>query len=102
MIVMQVNIQVKPERQSEFEMNFAQMLPELSRHPGVLAMDLSRSVERPGEYFLIEKYADEGALRYHQECPACKTFGERVAALQLSEPVCSRYEEAVALSVYRR
>lgn len=101
MIIMRVLVQVKPECGQEFEMYFAEMLPDLAKHPGIIQMDLSRSTEREGEYLLIEKYSDEGAFHYHKVCPSCMEFSNRVNQLLNGEPECSRYEEAAVLGTYK-
>jgi heme-degrading monooxygenase HmoA len=56
MILEVAPLQVIPERTAEFEAAFEQAQAIISSMPGYLSHELSRCVERPGEYILLVRW----------------------------------------------
>ena len=79
MIVLQVTVQVKPERRAEFL--------EAVRHdaehsekdePGCLRFDVIQDRDDPCRLYYYEVYKDEAALAAHRESPHFKQYAETI------------------------
>jgi quinol monooxygenase YgiN len=44
---------------------YAESCPEVRAQPGVLEFELYESIERPGQFVVLQRYADEQALANH-------------------------------------
>ena len=56
MIIEQVLLPVRPDRQPDFEKAFAQATPLISGMPGFRGLTLSRCVEDDGSYLLLVEW----------------------------------------------
>jgi heme-degrading monooxygenase HmoA len=50
-------LRVRPGQDAEFEKAFAQAKPIITSSPGFLNVELQRSVEQPGTYLLLVRWA---------------------------------------------
>jgi quinol monooxygenase YgiN/catechol 2,3-dioxygenase-like lactoylglutathione lyase family enzyme len=82
------------------EMELERLMSDLTRQvrasePGCLGFDWVRSTDTPGEYLVIERYADDAALAAHQATPYLHTFLPHLLGCLTGPPAVARYAEAL-------
>lgn len=84
MLVLHVNIQIKPEYAEEFIRATADNSANSLKEPGVVRFDLVQNQEDPSCYMLMEIYQNDDALLRHKETAHyarwCATVEKMMAA----------------------
>ncbi len=74
MIVLIVNMTVKPGTEQECIRLCRQMTEESLKEPGCTQYAVSQSTENPRHFVIFEEYVDELALRLHRDSPHFDRF----------------------------
>ena len=67
MIVLIVNIRVKPERVEEFKAAITENASNSVREPGVARFDVMQQMDDPAHFTLVEAYRTPEAVAAHKE-----------------------------------
>lgn len=85
MLIVHVNVHVKPERIEEFKMATIQNASESVREPGIARFDLVQKEDDPTRFVLVEVYRDSDATARHKETAHYAAWRDSVAPM-MAEP----------------
>lgn len=78
MLIVHVNVHVKPGSESAFLNATVENARESLKEPGIARFDVVRGVEDPSFFVLVEAYRDDQAPAAHKETAHYKTWRDRV------------------------
>ena len=88
MLVLMVNVQVKPGRRDEFiEVIKEDQLSTSTKEDGNFQFNVIQDNEDPDRFFLYEVYRDEAALEAHRAAPHFLKYREATADIYVEDPV---------------
>lgn len=90
MVIMQVQISVKPEYLDQFKDAIIRNTTQSRQEPGNIRFDVAQSVDDPTQFLLIEVYQDEDARQAHWNSDHFKAYRE-VASYAVAERVSKTY-----------
>ena len=80
MVVMIIEVHVKPERRAEFlEVIKHDAVHSEGDEPGCLRFDVLQSADDANKFYYYEVYKDEAARMAHRETPHFKEYAEKSA-----------------------
>jgi (4S)-4-hydroxy-5-phosphonooxypentane-2,3-dione isomerase len=85
MLILQVNVRVKPEHVAAFREASAANSAGSLRESGVARFDVLQNEEDPTRFMLVEAYRDRGAVTAHKDTPHYRTWVEAVTPM-MAEP----------------
>ncbi|MBP7737151.1 MAG: antibiotic biosynthesis monooxygenase [Spirochaetes bacterium] len=85
MLIVHVNVHVKPERIEEFKMASIQNASESVREPGIARFDVVQKEDDPTRFVLVEVYRDSDATARHKETAHYAAWRDAVAPM-MAEP----------------
>jgi len=78
MVVLQVAVQVKPERLAQFlEAVHHDAVHSENDEPGCLRFDVIQDRDDPNRFYFYEVYRDEAALEAHRQTPHFQLYAEK-------------------------
>lgn len=90
MLVLMVNVQVKPGRRDEFiEVIKEDQLSTSTKEDGNFQFNVIQDNEDSDRFFLYEVYRDEAALEAHRAAPHFLKYREATADIYVEDPVRS-------------
>ena len=88
MLVLMVNVQVKPGRRDEFiEVIKEDQLSTSTKEDGNFQFNVIQDNEDPDRFFLYEVYRDVAALEAHRAAPHFLKYREATADIYVEDPV---------------
>ncbi len=94
MLIVQVNVHVKPDRIEDFKMATILNASESVREPGIARFDVIQREDDPSRFVLVEAYRDINAPGRHKETAHYAAWRDAVAAM-MAEPRSSVKYRAV-------
>jgi quinol monooxygenase YgiN len=85
MLILQVNVRVKPEHVDAFRAATTANAQGSLAEPGVARFDVLQSEEDPTRFMLVEAYRDPQAMAAHKNTPHYKAWVE-AATPMMAEP----------------
>ena len=85
MLVVHVNVHVKPDRIEDFKMATIQNASESVREPGIARFDVMQREDDPSKFVLVEVYRDADATMRHKETGHYAAWRDAVAPM-MAEP----------------
>jgi len=85
MLILQVNVRVKPEHVAAFREASAANSAGSLAEPGIARFDVLQNEEDPTRFMLVEAYRDRGAVAAHKETPHYRAWVEAVTPMK-AEP----------------
>jgi quinol monooxygenase YgiN len=79
-------LQIKDGKQLAFEDEFLRLQSRVLHDPGAVAFALHRSKKNPLTYFVLEKYTDDEALKYHTSTEHFKESFQKLEPLIAGNP----------------
>ena len=92
MLVVHVEIQVKPEYIEEFIAATIANAAESRKEPGVAQFDLLRKELEPGSFLLVEAYRDSLAPARHKESAHYQLWAQTVAPFMAKARQSTKYD----------
>lgn len=93
MLIVHVDIQVKPEYIEEFIAATRENVQQSQKEPGIYRFELIRSNEDPGNFMLIEIYRDEDAPAAHKKTSHYQTWRETVEKMMARPRQSRKYHD---------
>jgi quinol monooxygenase YgiN len=93
MLILHVQIHVKPEHQEAFRAATLANAAASRREPGVVRFDFCRLVDDPDRWVLWEVYRDAAAHAAHRETPHYAAWRDTVAPMMASPRVGTKLAE---------
>ena len=88
MLVLMVNLHVKPERRDEFLAAVREDAASTTAlEEGNLQFNVVQDSEEPDRFFLFEVYRDQAALEAHRQMPHFLKYREATAGVYVEDPV---------------
>ena len=88
MLVLMVNLHVKPERRDEFLAAVREDGESTTAlEEGNLQFNVVQDSEEPDRFFLFEVYRDQAALEAHRQMPHFLKYREATAGVYVEDPV---------------
>jgi len=78
MIVLAVNLSVKPGKEETVAEHFRPLEAESRKEKGCLMYIVHRGVNNPREFLVYEQYSDEQALEAHRQSPHFQRYAPRI------------------------
>jgi len=85
MLIVHVNVHVKPDRIEDFKMATIQNASESVREPGIARFDVVQREDDPTRFVLVEVYRDTEATARHKETAHYAAWRDAVAGM-MTEP----------------
>jgi (4S)-4-hydroxy-5-phosphonooxypentane-2,3-dione isomerase len=85
MLIVQVNIQLKPEHREAFILETIENARHSVEEPGIARFDFLQYSDEPNHFILIEVYRDENAPAQHKETAHYQHWRDAVADM-MAEP----------------
>lgn len=85
MLIVHVNVHVKPDRIEEFKMATIQNASESVREPGIARFDVVQKEDDPSRFVLVEVYRDVDATARYKETAHYAAWRDAVAPM-MAEP----------------
>jgi quinol monooxygenase YgiN len=85
MLIVQVNVRVKPESVDSFRAATVENARQSIQEPGIERFDVLQQADDPTRFVLIEVYRDSGAPARHKETPHYARWRDTVAPM-MAEP----------------
>lgn len=89
MLIVHVEVRVKPEAVAAFEAATLENARASLNEPGILRFDVVRQLDDPTRFVLVEVYRDETAPLAHKQTPHYAAWRDAVEPL-MAEPRSSR------------
>ncbi len=93
MIVLVAILEAREGRESDMESALMGVIPDVESEEGTLAYVLHRAQNKPGKFFVYERYRDDAALAQHSSAPYIKELFEKVTPLLAGAPTIEMYDE---------
>ncbi len=91
MLIVQVNVQVKPEAVAAFRAATAANAEASRREPGIARFDVLQQTDDPTRFILIEAYRDAGAPAAHKATAHYALWRDTVAPLMAAPRTSVKY-----------
>jgi quinol monooxygenase YgiN len=91
MLVVQVQVHVKPEHVEDFILATRVNATESLKEPGIARFDVLRLESDPNRFVLIEAYRDPEAPARHKETPHYQSWRDAVAPMMAEPRTSVRY-----------
>ena len=85
MLIVQVNVRVKPDSVEAFHAATLDNARQSMREPGIARFDVLQQADDPTRFVLIEAYRSSDAPAQHKETAHYQTWRDRVAGM-MAEP----------------
>ncbi len=85
MLIVHVNVHVKPDRIEDFKMATILNASESVREPGIARFDVVQKEDDPSRFVLVEVYRDVDATARHKETAHYAAWSDSVAPM-MAEP----------------
>ncbi|HET6437911.1 MAG TPA: antibiotic biosynthesis monooxygenase [Anaeromyxobacter sp.] len=95
LLVVHVQVRVKPEALEAFRRATLENAARSREEPGVVRFDVAQDVEDPTRFVLCEVYRDEAASAAHKQTPHYASWRDTVASL-MAEPRSSRKFKSIS------
>jgi len=91
MLIVHVNVHVKPDRIDDFKMATIQNASESVREPGIARFDVVQKEDDPTRFVLVEVYRDVDATARHKETAHYAAWRDAVAPMMVEPRSSVKY-----------